>query len=133
MSEARPAYRREVQFLSPKPIPRNAILPWGSLFNPLQLCASDDYSRLVDRRDDFVNPSSSAVGVTCRPIQKHCLAEAIRCIELARRAKTLEGRQTFQFLADRWKGLAADLEKAEASLERLNENGFRRSPTYPYD
>lgn len=64
---------------------------------------------------------------------KHCLAEAIRCIELARRAKTLEGRQTFQFLADRWKGLAADLERAEASLERLNENGFRRSPTYPYD
>jgi hypothetical protein len=64
---------------------------------------------------------------------KHCLAEAIRCIELARRAKTLEGRQTFQFLADRWKGLAADLEKAEASLEKLNENGLRRSPTYPYD
>jgi hypothetical protein len=64
---------------------------------------------------------------------KHCLAEAIRCIELARRAKTVEGRKTFQFLADRWKGLAADLEKAEASLERLNENGFRRSPTYPYD
>ena len=64
---------------------------------------------------------------------KHCLAEATCYIELARRAKTLEGRQTFQFLADRWKGLAADLEKAEASLERLNENGFRRSPTYPYD
>ena len=49
--------------------PRNAILPWGSLFNPLQLCAPDAYSRLVDRRDDFVNPSSGAVGVTCRPIQ----------------------------------------------------------------
>ena len=64
---------------------------------------------------------------------KHCLAEAIRYTELARRAKTLEGRQTFQFLADRWKGLAADLEKAEYSLKRLNENGFIRSPTYPYD
>ena len=64
---------------------------------------------------------------------KCCLAEAIRCIELARRAKTLEGRQTFQYLVDRWKGLAADLEKAEVSLEKLNENGFRRSPTYPYD
>jgi hypothetical protein len=64
---------------------------------------------------------------------KYCLAEAIRCNELARRAKTLEGRQTFQFLADRWTGLAADIEKAEASLEKLNEKGFRRSPTYPYD
>ena len=62
---------------------------------------------------------------------KRCLAEAIRCIELARRAKT--GRQTFQYLVDRWKGLAADLEKAGVSLEKLNENGFRRSPTYPYD
>ena len=61
---------------------------------------------------------------------KRCLAEAIRCIELARRAKTL---QTFQYLVDRWKGLAADLEKAGVSLEKLNENGFRRSPTYPYD
>ena len=58
---------------------------------------------------------------------KCCLAE------LARRAKTLEGRQTFQYLVDRWKGLAADLEKAGVSLEKLNENGFRRSPTYPYD
>jgi hypothetical protein len=47
--------------------------------------------------------------------------------------RTLEGRQTFQFLADRWKGLAADIERAEASLEKLNEKGFRRSPTYPYD
>ena len=65
--------------------------------------------------------------------RKRCLAEAIRCIELARRAKTLEGRQTFQYLVDRWKGLAADLEKAGVSLEKLNENGFRRSPTYPYD
>lgn len=64
---------------------------------------------------------------------KRCLAMAIRCIELARRAKTLEGRQTFQYLVDRWKGLAADLEKAGVSLEKLNENGFRRSPTYPYD
>ena len=64
---------------------------------------------------------------------KCCLAEAIPCIELARRAKTLEGRQTFQYLVDRWKGLAADLEKAGVSLEKLNENGFRRSPTYPYD
>ena len=64
---------------------------------------------------------------------KCCLAEAIRCIELARRAKTLEGRQTFQYLVDRWKGLAADLEKAGVSLEKLNENGVRRSPTYPYD
>ena len=64
---------------------------------------------------------------------KCCLAEAIRCIELARRAKTLEGRQTFQYLVDRWKGLAADLEKDGVSLEKLNENGFRRSPTYPYD
>jgi hypothetical protein len=34
---------------------------------------------------------------------------------------------------DRWKGLAADIEKAKASLEKLNETGFRRSPTYPYD
>ena len=41
--------------------------------------------------------------------------------------------KTFQFLADRWKGLAADIERAEASLEKLNEQGFRRSPTYPYD
>jgi len=64
---------------------------------------------------------------------KYCLAEAVRFIELARRARTLEGRQTFQFLADRWKGLAADIERAEASLEKLNEKGFRRSPTYPYD
>jgi hypothetical protein len=64
---------------------------------------------------------------------KYCLAEAIRCIELARRARTLEGRKTFQFLADRWKGLAADIERTEASLEKLNEKGFRRSPTYPYD
>lgn len=64
---------------------------------------------------------------------KHCLAEAICYLELARRAKTLEGRQTFQFLADRWKGLAADLEKAEASLKRLNEDSFIQSPTYPYD
>jgi hypothetical protein len=79
---------------------RNAILPWGLLFNPKKLC----------------------------------LPYAIcRCIELARRARTLEGRQTFQFLADRWKGLAADIERAEASLEKLNEKGFRRSPTYPYD
>jgi len=30
-------------------------------------------------------------------------------------------------------GLAADIERAEASLEKLNEQGFRRSPTYPYD
>ena len=64
---------------------------------------------------------------------KHCLAEAIRYTELARRAKTLEGRQTFQFLADQWKGLAADLERAEASLKRLNESGFIQSQTYPYD
>ena len=64
---------------------------------------------------------------------KYCLAEAIRCIELARKARTLEGRQTFQNLAEKWKGLAADIEKAEASLEELNETGFRRSPTYPYD
>ena len=64
---------------------------------------------------------------------KYCLAEAIRYIELARRAKTLEGRQTFQNLAEKWKGLAADIERAEASLEKLNEKGFRRSPTYPYD
>jgi hypothetical protein len=33
----------------------------------------------------------------------------------------------------KWKGLAADIERAEASLEKLNEQGFRRSPTYPYD
>ena len=58
--------------------------------------------------------------------RKYCLAEAIRYNELARRAKTLEGRQTFQ-------NLAADLERAEASLEKLDEKGFRRSPTYPYD
>ena len=63
---------------------------------------------------------------------KYCLAEAIRCIVLTRRARTLEGRKTFQFLADRWKGLAADIERAESSLENLNEQGFRRSPTYPY-
>ena len=56
--------------------------------------------------------------------RKYCLAEAIRCIELARRARTLEGRQTFQNLAEKWKGLAADIEKAEASLEKLNEHGF---------
>ena len=55
---------------------------------------------------------------------KYCLAEAIRCIELARRARTLEGRQTFQNLAEKWKGLAADIERAEASLEKLNETGF---------
>ena len=48
-------------------------------------------------------------------------------------AKTLEGRETFQFLADRWKELAADIERAEASLEKLNEKGFRGSLTYPYD
>ena len=65
--------------------------------------------------------------------QKYCLAEAIRYNELARRAKTLEGRQTFQNLAEKWKGLAADIERAEASLEKLDEKGFRRSPTYPYD
>ena len=64
---------------------------------------------------------------------KYCLAEAIRCDELARRAKTLEGRETFQFLAERWKELAADIEKAEASLAKLDEKGFRGSPTYPYD
>ena len=55
---------------------------------------------------------------------KYCLAEAVRCIELARRARTLEGRQTFQNLAEKWKGLAADIERAEASLEELNETGF---------
>ena len=55
---------------------------------------------------------------------KYCLAEAIRCIELARRARTLEGRQTFQNLAEKWKGLAADIERAEASLEKLNETGL---------
>jgi hypothetical protein len=66
--------------------------------------------------------------------RKYCLAEAIRYNELARRAKTLEGRQTFQTLAaEKWKGLAADLERAQASLEKLDEKGFRRSPTYPYD
>jgi len=59
----------------------------------------------------------------------YCLAEATRCVELARRAKTLEGRQTLQNLAEKWKGLAADIEKAEASLDKLNEKGFRRSPT----
>jgi hypothetical protein len=64
---------------------------------------------------------------------KHCLAEAIRYTELARRAKSREGRQTFHFLAGQWKGLAADLERAEASLKRLNESGFIQSPTYPYD
>jgi hypothetical protein len=64
---------------------------------------------------------------------KYCLAEATRCVELARRAKTLEGRETFQFLATRWKELAADIEKAEASLQKLNESGFRGSATYPYD
>jgi hypothetical protein len=63
---------------------------------------------------------------------KYCLAEAVRFIELARRARTLEGRKTFQNLAEKWKGLAADIERAEASLEKLNEQGFRRSPTYPY-
>jgi hypothetical protein len=65
--------------------------------------------------------------------RKYCLAEATRYNELARMDKTLEGRQTFQNLAEKWKGLAADLERAEASLEKLDEKGFRRSPTYPYD
>ena len=73
------------------------------------------------------------VGDHMPPDPKYCLAEAVRCIELARRARTLEGRQTFQNLAEKWKGLAADIERAEASLEELNETGFRRSPTYPYD
>jgi hypothetical protein len=72
-------------------------------------------------------------GIICRLIQNIVWPEAVRCIELARRARTLEGRQTFQNLAEKWKGLAADIERAEASLEELNETGLRRSPTYPYD
>ena len=35
---------------------------------------------------------------------KYCLAEAVRFIELARRARTLEGRKTFQNLAEKGRG-----------------------------
>lgn len=92
----------------------------------------DAYSRLVDQSQYF-GGSICCVGDRMPSDPRQCLAEATCYLELARRAKTLEGRQTFEFLADRWKGLAADLEKAEASLERLNENGIRRAATYPYD
>ena len=77
--------------------------------------------------------SSCGEGITCRLIENTVWPKRYATTKLARRAKTLEGRQTFQNLAEKWKGLAADLERAEASLEKLDEKGFRRSPTYPYD
>jgi hypothetical protein len=104
----------------------------GAPIQPIKLRLAYVYPRLVDHRKDFVD-RSFAVGDHMQSDPKYCLAKAIRCIELARRARTLEGRQTFQNLAEEWKGLAADIERAEASLEKLNEKGFRRSPTYPYD
>lgn len=104
----------------------------SSVGTPIQPDNFGRYSRLVDCRKYFVDRClAGGSHMPCDP--KYCLAEATRCVELARRAKTLEGRQTFQFLAGRWKELAADIEKAEASLEKLNEHGFRGSPTYPYD
>ena len=101
-------------------------LRWQTSPRGMQFFRGDYYSTL---RGSIIG----RWGIMCRLIQNIVLAEAVRCIELARRARTLEGRQTFQNLAEKWKGLAADIERAEASLEELNETGFRRSPTYPYD
>jgi hypothetical protein len=64
---------------------------------------------------------------------KECRSCAQRCLELADRAKTPEGRKIFLRLVDQWDHLAKELDHAHARLVALKENHYRRLPGFPYD
>jgi hypothetical protein len=50
-----------------------------------------------------------------------CRSNAARCLRLAKRARTPEGRQNFVAMAKTWTKLAAELEADQALLRALSE------------
>ena len=64
---------------------------------------------------------------------KECRSRAQRCLELADKARTPEGRKIFLRLVDQWDHLAKELDHAHVQLEALRENHHRRLPAFPYD
>ena len=53
---------------------------------------------------------------------KECRSRAQRCLELADKARTPEGRKIFLRLVDQWDHLAKELDHAHVRLEALKEN-----------
>jgi hypothetical protein len=55
---------------------------------------------------------------------EQCRLNAARCLELAKRARRAEMRETFTALADTWTRLAAEHESDEALLRAISELQF---------
>jgi len=55
---------------------------------------------------------------------EQCRLNAARCLQLAKRARRPEMRETFIALADTWTRLAAELESDEALLRAIAELDF---------
>jgi len=88
--------------------------------------------QLVDHRENFVD--RSLAGGRSYAVWSKILSGRSRTLHWAcPQSKDARRPQDLPKPRRERKGLAADIERAEASLEKLNEQGFRRSPTYPYD
>jgi hypothetical protein len=78
-------------------------------------------------------PGAAVGGVECPGDPKECRLRALRCLDLAHKARTTEARTIFLVLKERWEQLAQALDHAHVQLDALRENHYSRLPSFPYD